>query len=105
MDKAGRENLIKLGPRDRVSGEFYVLLPEEDEAEVIEQIERAEPAQVVEEIALKLADAAVATGAVAIAKTRNSAIHKRAKIGATKRRTRPLKTKNRNVHARAAKRV
>ena len=50
LDKAGRENLIKLGPRDRVSGEFYVLLPEEDEAEVIEQIERAEPAQVVEEI-------------------------------------------------------
>ncbi len=50
LDKAGRENLIKLGPRDRVSGEFYVLLPEEDEAQVIEQIERAEPAQVVEEI-------------------------------------------------------
>ncbi len=50
LDKAGRENLIKLGPRDRVSGEFYVLLPEEDEAEVIEQIERAEPAGVVEEI-------------------------------------------------------
>ena len=50
LDKAGREGLIKLGPRDRVSGEFYVLLPEEDEAEVIEQIERAEPAQVVEEI-------------------------------------------------------
>ena len=48
LDKAGRENLIKLGPRDRVSGEFYVLLPEEDEAEVIEQIERAEPAEVVE---------------------------------------------------------
>ncbi len=50
LDKAGRENLIKLGPRDRVSGEFYVLLPDEDEAEVIEQIERAEPAAVVEEI-------------------------------------------------------
>ena len=50
LDKAGRENLIKLGPRDRVSGEFYVLLPEEDEAEVIEQNERAEPAQIVEEI-------------------------------------------------------
>ena len=50
LDKAGREGLIKLGPRDRVSGEFYVLLPEEDEAQVIEQIERAEPAQVVEEI-------------------------------------------------------
>ena len=50
LDKAGRENLIKLGPRDRVSGEFYVLLPEEDEAEVIDNIERAEPAQVVEEI-------------------------------------------------------
>ena len=50
LDKAGREHLIKLGPRDRVSGEFYVLLPEEDEAEVIEQIERAEPAAVVEEI-------------------------------------------------------
>lgn len=49
LDKAGRENLIKLGPRDRVSGEFYVLLPDEDEAEVIEQIERAEPAEVVEE--------------------------------------------------------
>ncbi len=48
LDKAGRENLIKLGPRDRVSGEFYVLLPDEDEAEVIEQIERAEPAQIVE---------------------------------------------------------
>lgn len=51
LDKAGRENLIKLGPRDRVSGEFYVLLPEEDEADVIEQIERAEAAEVVEEIA------------------------------------------------------
>ena len=51
LDKAGRENLIKLGPRDRVSGEFYVLLPEEDEAEVIEQIERAESAPVVEEVA------------------------------------------------------
>ena len=50
LDKAGREGLIKLGPRDRVSGEFYVLLPEEDEAEVIEQIERAEPAEIVEEI-------------------------------------------------------
>ena len=50
LDKAGRENLIKLGPRDRVSGEFYVLLPEEDEAEVIENIERAEPAAVVENI-------------------------------------------------------
>ena len=50
LDKAGREHLIKLGPRDRVSGEFYVLLPEEDEADVIEQIERAEPAAVVEEI-------------------------------------------------------
>lgn len=50
LDKAGREGLIKLGPRDRVSGEFYVLLPEEDEAEVIENIERAEPAEVVENI-------------------------------------------------------
>ena len=50
LDKAGREGLIKLGPRDRVSGEFYVLLPEEDEAEVIEQIERAAPAEVVQEI-------------------------------------------------------
>ena len=50
LDKAGREGLIKLGPRDRVSGEFYVLLPAEDEAEVIEQIERAESAEVVEEI-------------------------------------------------------
>ena len=49
LDKAGREHLIKLGPRDRVSGEFYVLLPEEDEAEVIEQIERAEAAGTVEE--------------------------------------------------------
>ena len=50
LDKAGRENLIKLGPRDRVSGEFYVLLPEEDEAEVIEKVERAEPAEKVEKL-------------------------------------------------------
>jgi uncharacterized protein (TIGR00288 family) len=34
LDKAVAQNLIKLGGRDKVSGEFSVLLPEEDEAKI-----------------------------------------------------------------------
>ncbi|RYG70762.1 NYN domain-containing protein [bacterium] len=34
LDKAVAQNLIKLGGRDKVSGEFSVLLPEEDESKI-----------------------------------------------------------------------
>lgn len=43
LDKAVTQGLIKLGGRDRTSGEFSVLLPEEDEAKEIETKVEARP--------------------------------------------------------------
>ena len=37
LDKAIVRNLIKMGPRDKVSGEFYVLLPDEDESSFVDK--------------------------------------------------------------------
>ena len=40
LQKAVFNGVVKLGPRDKVSGEFHVLLPDEDEAPIQQKIER-----------------------------------------------------------------
>jgi uncharacterized protein (TIGR00288 family) len=39
LDKAVARKLVKYGPRDRTSGELHVLLPDEDEAPLVERVE------------------------------------------------------------------
>ena len=39
LDKAVAKKLVKYGPRDRTSGELHVLLPDEDEAPLVEKFE------------------------------------------------------------------
>jgi uncharacterized protein (TIGR00288 family) len=38
LDKAIARSLVKMGPRDKVSGEFYVLLPDEDEPSFVDKV-------------------------------------------------------------------
>ena len=40
LQKAVHNGIVKLGPRDKTSGEFHVLLPDEDEAPVQQKFER-----------------------------------------------------------------
>ncbi len=40
LQKAVNAGIVKLGPRDKTSGEFHVLLPDEDEAPVQQKFER-----------------------------------------------------------------
>ncbi|BCM91965.1 hypothetical protein IAD21_03844 [Abditibacteriota bacterium] len=40
LQKAVQNGVVKLGPRDKVSGEFHVLLPDEDEAPIQQKMDR-----------------------------------------------------------------
>ncbi len=40
LQKAVYNGIVKLGPRDKTSGEFHVLLPDEDEAPIQQKVER-----------------------------------------------------------------
>ncbi len=42
LQKAVNAGVVKLGPRDKTSGEFHVLLPDEDEAPIQQRVERRE---------------------------------------------------------------